>query len=599
VFKLAELFVQITGDDRPLNRSLGLVQKNLGLLDGRLTRLGATLGGAGLVAGLTAAAGAMVAATAAAVTAEKRLAALGKAADLDAGPLLAMRDDLRALAVELEAVPFEALLDIAVAGSKLGVANDDLVEYTRGIAKLSTALDDIPAGEIADQVGKMNAVFQLGVRGAQQIGSAVDKLADSSVASADGILAVSQRISGTAAASRLAAPDAIALATALLETGTRAEQAGSTLNRLLVGLDLAGRLGNDSAAGVQAFLASLQQLDTRGRVSALAAIGLQGTEDVSEIQKLVAQVGRLAEFSALAREEFTTLNQINKSFATQSALTESRVTNLKNQFDFMADDLGTKLIPVLEELVALGLDINAAFEDAFDAGAIETFAAALKEVVTTGRGLVGMFGGGNATANLGRSFASGALNLFETFAPGGGLFGPINEQVRAILEEQMIDSAARALDRPARPALAPGPGGRPGGGLVPPIPLPARPVPTRVGPAPFDPALGGIAAGNVAGALNAVLMGLRADEVAKAQAAQEFATRQAAERRERQGVGQTVGIGDLARELQQKALGGPTAAEKQLRTLEDARELQRMAADRLRELVEQGKRPQMGPGFAT
>jgi hypothetical protein len=202
---------------------------------------------------------------------------------------------------------------------------------------------------------------------------------------------------------------------------------------------------------------------------------------------------------------------------------------------------------------------------------------------------------------------SAESRLLRQFADNSLVLDPLSRMVvdwarsRADrLDKEMVDAAAAALggNNRQRPMPPPAAGG---GGLVPPVPPQARlvPVPTRVGPAPFDPALGAITAGNVAGALGAVLMGLRADEVAKAQAAQEFATRQAAEQRERQGIGRTVGIGDLARELQQKALGGPTAAEKQLRTLEDARELQRMAADRLRELVEQGKRPQMGPGFAT
>jgi TP901 family phage tail tape measure protein len=350
-FKLAELFVAITGDDRPLNRTLDVVHR-------RLSGIGATLAGAGVAAGLGAA---LYSAAREAISAEANLARLAKAADFSAADLESMRLQLRELAGTLRAVPYDDLVEIAVAGSKLGVANADLVEYTEGIAKLSIALDDIPAAEIADQVGKMNAVFKLGVEGAQQIGSAVDKLADSSVASAAGILAVSQRISGTAAASRLAAPDAIALATALLETGTRAEQAGSTINRLLVGLDLAGRLGEDSAGGVRAFLAELAGLDTAGRLAALGDLGIEGSEDFSEIQKLIAQVERLGSFSSLAREEFATLNQINKSFATQSAISAANVTEFGNRLQFLKQDIGYGLLPAVN--VGLGLigDLAAGF----------------------------------------------------------------------------------------------------------------------------------------------------------------------------------------------------------------------------------------------
>jgi hypothetical protein len=54
-----------------------------------------------------------------------------------------------------------------------------------------------------------------------QLGSAFDKLADSGVSSASGILNVVQRISGTAVASKISAQEASALAAALLDTPAR------------------------------------------------------------------------------------------------------------------------------------------------------------------------------------------------------------------------------------------------------------------------------------------------------------------------------------------------------------------------------------------
>ena len=268
----------------------------------------------------------------------------------------------------LKGVPLDDLYGIATAGAKLGVAQGDLVKYTEAIAMLSTAMDDVPAEQISEQMGKIGTVFKLSVPDVVGMGSAIDKLADSGVSSADGIMNVVQRISGAAAASKLAAPAAVALAAALLDTGTQAELGATSIQRLLMGLNnVEGRAGFAKTLGIsaeefgrqveaspikaiQAWLESLKAMDAMAQQSAIKAIGVDSVQAAGEIMKLAQQTDVLGKYLALANEQMVSHEQINKSYALTAGTTGSAITQAGNGFKILADDIGSSIMPVLRGL---------------------------------------------------------------------------------------------------------------------------------------------------------------------------------------------------------------------------------------------------------
>src|SRR3954468_20076599 len=102
---------------------------------------------------------------------------------------------------------------------------------------VSAAIDDIPAAELADQLGKTDTVFRLGAQGTAQLGSAIDRLQDAGASGASGILNITQRLSGSAVAAGITAQETTALAATLLDTGTNAELGASSIQRLLMSLN--------------------------------------------------------------------------------------------------------------------------------------------------------------------------------------------------------------------------------------------------------------------------------------------------------------------------------------------------------------------------
>ena|GEM_PF-3915694 len=325
-----------------------------------------------LTAGATAF-GAVKSSISTAIELEKAITGLSKASDLDGGALETMKAQLFGLSTELKGVPLEDILSIATNLAKMGVANDSLVEQTRGVAMLSTALDDLPADQVADQIGKLNAIFKLGNKGALQMGSALDKIADSGLSSASGILDVTARIAGTAKAMNLGAGESMAMAAALLDTGTQSEQAASALNNLLMNMvavgnhaDFAktagvsveefGRLVADKPIkAVEAFLGGLQKLGAASQLEALEGIGIKAQERQSALQKLSQQTEKLAEYTALAADEFQNMRQIQDGYAKTAQQTAAAWTTFDNNIKTVKETFASSFLPAINAgLEAIG-----------------------------------------------------------------------------------------------------------------------------------------------------------------------------------------------------------------------------------------------------
>ncbi len=313
---------------------------------------------------------------------EKQFAGLSKAANLSAEGTAKFKREIFALSTTLRGISIEDLIAIETSGGKLGIASENLHGYAEGVTRVAAAIDDIPAGVLADEIGKVNSVFKLDpVRGVQQLGSAIDKVADSGVSSAKGILEVTQRISGAAVAAKITAQESIALAGALLDTGTEAEAGATALAQLIQALNDAGAqkgfaktIGTDAdkfAATVKAkpiqaieqFLTALRKLDASGQQTALADIGIEGVRGGLNIQKLSQQVLTLDKYIESSNDEFVTLNQLTLSYNTNAALTASGVTEFGNRLTILKDAVGSALLPAFNSILGVLGDLTTGFAE--------------------------------------------------------------------------------------------------------------------------------------------------------------------------------------------------------------------------------------------
>lgn len=386
---IGNLVVGMSADVAPLTKDIKKAEQVLsswGLsgVSRQLTAFGSATTAAGLaVAGLSAASGALKAGLKAsvgeAISMEKAIAGLSKASDLEGDALGKMKQGLFDLSTELRGVSIDSILEIATSGAKLGIAADDLLEYTGGVAKLTTAMDDLPAETIAEQIGSINNVFKLGVRGALQLGSAIDKLADSGISSSAGILDVTQRISGAAAAMKLTAAETVALSAALLDTGTKAEAGAGSLTMLLQAMvrtenhaDFAKVIGTNveqlsetirtkPMEAIRQFLDAMSKLDAPGQLEALDSVGITADRGSINIQKLSQVVDKLNDYVTAAEREFATLNQIQQSYNKTANLTDSAITQTTNSLRILGSTIGEEFLPEINEALGFVNELAKAF----------------------------------------------------------------------------------------------------------------------------------------------------------------------------------------------------------------------------------------------
>lgn len=375
---------------------LGILGRARSMVGGLVSQMGGiNFGGTAAIAGVAGLGLGIKKAADSAIDMESALVKLAKATDLDPAGMEKLKGELFGLSTELKGVKLDDLIAMATTGAKLGIGAGQLGEYARGMAMVSTAMDDIPADRIADEIGKINIVFGLGVPGTMKLGSAIDKVADSGASSAADILDVTQRISGAAKAAGITADEAIAMAGALLDTGTHAELAAGSFNRLfqvmqttkgqagfaaVLGIDAkeaAAKIKAGPTATIQEFMVKLKSMDAMSQNKALKAIGVDAIRGGAELQKFAQVQGNVATYMGYTSDQFREQTQLTMSYNRQSETTGATLDQVGNKFQILAVSAGTALLPTLNKVAdAMGSFATSATK-ASQGGAVEGFGGSL------------------------------------------------------------------------------------------------------------------------------------------------------------------------------------------------------------------------------
>ncbi|KQC02099.1 phage tail tape measure protein [Pedobacter sp. Hv1] len=142
----------------------------------------------------------------------------------------------------------DEIQDMIAAGLRMGIAEDKVVSYTKEVTKMSSAFD-IPAGEIADSMGKISNVFKIPIEKVGDFADAINYLDDNTMAKGPELITVLQKIGGMAR--NLEPKKAAALAAAMLSLGESPDTAGTAINGMLVNLSNATMGTKNFQKGIQ------------------------------------------------------------------------------------------------------------------------------------------------------------------------------------------------------------------------------------------------------------------------------------------------------------------------------------------------------------
>lgn len=393
--KLAELFVDIIGRTDGLNRSIaGSHQSLLGLkstaasvarnvtssvagmgrgmtrsvLGGPLTDIAAISSRAMGLAALAAPASAGFAVKQAADL-EKAFSQVRKTTGLTGNEFSTLRSNILAMANTMAGVSVDELIAITAMAGRLGIQGAaNLTAYTRAIAMVRIALDDIPADAAAESIQRILNVFHLGADSALSFASALNKMDDTTTASAGEILTLTQMISGTASAAGASVTEILALSAALKDAGVRTEIGATAFSQLFgqMALDTKSfaRVAGVSAEeftkaydrspveAVKLLAQGIAKLGKREAFEALNKLGLDGARVSGSLLQLSTVINRLDGYIATANSEWSTHASIEREVTVQSQTAWAQIERLWNQVRIMATGIGSQAIPIVKALAA-------------------------------------------------------------------------------------------------------------------------------------------------------------------------------------------------------------------------------------------------------
>jgi|GEM_PF-6493955 len=238
----------------------------------------------------------------------------------------------------------EELLGLAAQAGKLGVRGvADLEKFVSEADQINVALDDLGDGAVL-QIGKIADVYETGML---RIGTAVNKVADSSKASAPYLVEWMARMGGTAKAVKIQAAEILGYGATLDELGLKVEMSSTALNGFFIDFtknsekfgkvagfangELSKLIGNQGAN--EGFLAFLQRLKDGSRDSAdflrkLEAVGVTGDRGSQVFLALSQNLEKVRDRQKLASEEIATGDSLLQEFLkrnTNFAATMSKV----------------------------------------------------------------------------------------------------------------------------------------------------------------------------------------------------------------------------------------------------------------------------------
>ena len=368
-----------------------------------LTTLGS---GAGKVAlGLTAG----LAATAkAAIDWESAWAGVAKTVDGSAAEMAKLEEGLRGLAREMPAT-HEEIAAVAEAAGQLGVAQEDIVEFSRTMLMLGETTN-LSADEAATAIAQMANVMGTAPDEIDNLGAALVELGNNGASTEAQILGMAQRIAGAGSQVGLLETDILAIANAAASVGLEVEAGGTAISRVFTDMAKATAQGGEELdkfadiAGVSSaefaraftetpaqafamFTAGLDRIKSSGGdvFTTLEDIGLADVR-VSQALLTMSSAGDLLTDSlATGAEAWDENTALIDEFAKRLGTTGAEVRVAWNNIKDAGIEAGQVLLPMVSSLADTVADL---------AGAFNSLPAPVKSSLTGLAGITAIFGGG-------------------------------------------------------------------------------------------------------------------------------------------------------------------------------------------------------------
>lgn len=263
-------------------------------------------------------------------------------------------------------VTASGLAEIAAAGGSLGIAQKDILTFTKSVGIMSIAFD-MSAEDAGTSMGKLMNVYGLTLNQVNGLGDTINALDADMAAKSRDIVNTVGRIGGTAKIFGLSSDAAAGLSASFLAMGVAPEVAGTGINALLMKLKTAEQQGGkfkdglkeiglsasglkhaidkDASGSLTMFLHKLAKVDKTKQMGILT--NLFGAEYADDIALVVSGIDQYDKAMKISGDTTAKAGSMVKEFGIQSATTKNKLSSLVNTGTALGVNLGTVLLPGL------------------------------------------------------------------------------------------------------------------------------------------------------------------------------------------------------------------------------------------------------------
>ncbi len=294
-----------------------------------------------------------------------------------------MQKGFRDLSKEIP-VTVEELLAIGEIGGQLGIAKEDLVDFTRTIADMGES-SNLSTEEAAVGFAQLANVMGTASGEISNMGSSVVALGNNLATNERDVLSFAQRIAGTGAVAGVTEADIFGISAAFSSVGIQAQAGGTAVSKVFLDINQAVVEGGETleifaaTSGIKAEDFGAAWEEDAGAVfgefvkglglagddagAILDALGIKDSQAIRAFLSL-AQAGDLVtDAMDLSSEAYAKNTALTAEAEARYRTTESQFKIFKNTIKDVGITIGQKLLPAMNKVLEFGLKIANAVGD--------------------------------------------------------------------------------------------------------------------------------------------------------------------------------------------------------------------------------------------
>ncbi|WEJ33853.1 phage tail tape measure protein [Devosia sp. SD17-2] len=352
---------QVSATVSRLNDAAAANRRAISEMQGQM--LGAVGAGYALYRGLSAPVGA-------AIGFESAMADIAKVTDFNAEGLSAYGKELRALATSEIPMAVTELAALSENAAAAGIAQEDLLDFTRLTAKAALAWG-IGGAEAGQDLANIKTALRLTIGETERYADAINHLADNTASNAPSLITFSKEVAVQGEFFGFTKEQTLAFGSAMISAGAEANVASTSFRNMGRALtkgasstkrqqDAFRKLGMNArkvAGAMQkdAVGTTLEVIEAIGRLPAemqAAAISDLFGDEARALIPLLGNTEALREALGFVSDEMTYAGSVGAEFEKRAATTEFAIQRFKNQVNDLGIIIGSILLPPLNEILA-------------------------------------------------------------------------------------------------------------------------------------------------------------------------------------------------------------------------------------------------------